>query len=217
MKLTLDQTNPDYFNLVQERTEKRIALDCFKQARRLLSKYVPIHSCLDIGCASGYLYFHIHDLIKEYCGIDPSLKFIDYGKSYFKQQMVTNAVHYCTWFETFASKQKFDALICLGLFYIFPNYQWYIAEMMRLSRKIIIIRSLFADKTEYRYVPEMPGSSFWTYYNIYSTQEITDFVESRNWQIEWHEDDYIKNNGGHYETAGLDFPFKYLVIKSKFI
>jgi SAM-dependent methyltransferase len=215
MKRTLDQRNPDYFRLVRERTENNVILDYLQQTRRLLEIHAPIHTCLDVGCASGYLYFHIQDLIKEYHGLDPSPLFIEYGKEYFKKQGIRNAFHHCRSFETFEPKMIYDALVCLGLFYIFPNFHWHLDEMMNTTRKVIIIRSLFDRDTNYRYVPEMPGASTWTYYNIYSVSEITEFVESRNWKATWHEDDHICRIGGYYETAGMAFPFKFLELTPK--
>jgi len=212
MRPTLDQTNAAYFALVRERTEKKVVLDCFTQTRRLLAAHAPVSDCLDVGCASGYLYFHIRDLIGTYHGLDASAKYLDYGKAVFRDEGVSNAVHHLGWFENFSPPQRFDALICLGLFYVFPNYHWYLDQMMAMTGKRIIIRSLFSDRTQYRYVPEMPDSPVWTYYNIYARSEIEGFVRSRGWRCHWHPDDYLARIGGRYETAGLPFPFEFLVI-----
>ena len=212
MKLTLDQTNPAYFDLVRERSEKRVVLECFRQTRRLMENHIPLADCLDVGSASGYLHHHIGDLVGIYHGLDASEAFVSYGRQILERQGAKNAALHHGWFETFSASHKFDALICLGVFYIFPNFHWYLDEMMTMSRKVIIIRSLFAEKTEIRYVPEMPGSKTWTYYNIYGIDEVTRFIAERNWKALWHEDDYVKRVGGYYETAGMSFPFKFLEI-----
>lgn len=215
MKLSLDLTNPNYFDLVRERTEQRTALECFKQTHRILQEHSPVANCIDIGCASAYLYFHIADLIDEYHGLDPSAKFIEYGKKEFKRLGIRNVIHHCGWFEEFNPSIKFDALLCLGLFYIFPNYHWYIDKMVKMTNKVIIIRALFSEDTKYRYVPDKQGSNTWTYYNIYSIDAVTEFIESRNWRAEWHDDEYVQKTGGYYETAGMEFPFKFLVLIPK--
>ena len=212
MKRTLDQTNPNYFDLVRERTEQKVVLDCFRQTRRLLEKHTPVADCLDVGSASGYLRHHLGDLIGTYHGLDASETFVSYGREILEREKVKNAVLHHGWFETFAASHKFDALICLGLFYIFPDFRWYLDEMMAMTRKVIIIRSLFAEKTEVRYVPQMPGSKTWTYYNIFGIDAVSQFIDERNWQARWHEDDYVQQIGGHYETAGMPFPFKFLEI-----
>ncbi|MBI9086967.1 MAG: class I SAM-dependent methyltransferase [Desulfobacterales bacterium] len=210
MKQTLDQTNPAYFDLVRERTEEKTVLDCFIQTRLLLAHHAPIAHCLDVGCASGYLRHHIGDLVGTYHGLDASPAFVRYGREALAREGVENAEIHHGWFETFSPPQPFDALICLGLFYIFPNFHSVLDRMMAMTRKAIVIRSLFAEKTEIRYVPEMPGSETWTYYNIYGVDAVTRFIEERNWQARWHEDDYVQRVGGYYETAGLPFPFKFL-------
>jgi SAM-dependent methyltransferase len=212
---TLDKINPRYFSLVRERMEKRVVLECFRQTRGILQSYAPLGSCLDIGCASGYLYFHIEDLVDNYHGVDASRKFIEYGREQFKKQHISRAKLHQSWFENFKAPCGFDALICLGLFYIFPNYHWALDAMMKMNPKVIVLRSLFSNATHYRYVPDAPGSSRWTYYNIYSTAEITEFVESRGWKAIWHEDDYVTSIGGYYETGGIPFPFKFLELVPK--
>lgn len=215
MKRTLDQTNPDYFNLVRERTEEKVVLDCFVQTRRLLIQHAPLSDCLDVGSASGYLHRHLGDLVETYHGLDASAAFVRYGRDVLEREGVQNAVLHHGWFETFSPPRRFDALICLGLFYVFPNFHWYLDEMVAMTRKVIVIRSLFAEKTEIRYVPQMPGSNIWTYYNIYGVGEVSRFIAGRGWQARWHEDDYLQRVGGHYETAGLPFPFKFLEIVPK--
>lgn len=212
VKKTLDQTNPDYWDLVRQRTEEKTVLDCFVQTRRLLAPHAPLARCLDVGCASGYLHHHIGDLADNYYGLDASEAFIHYGREAMERAGVRNAVLHQGLFETYSPRRPFDALVCLGLFYIFPYFHGILDAMMAMTRKVIIIRALFADKTEIRYVPEMPGSKTWTYYNIYAVDEITRFIEYRNWQAYWHEDDYVSRIGGYYETAGLHFPFKFLEI-----
>ncbi|MFH1985881.1 MAG: class I SAM-dependent methyltransferase [Pseudomonadota bacterium] len=215
MKQTLDQTNPLYFDLVRERTEKKTALDCFVQTRRLLAQYAPVANCLDVGCASGYLHHHIGDLVGTYHGLDASAAFVDYGQEILAREGANNVVLHHGWFEDFSPPHRFDALICLGLFYVFPNFHRYLDQMMAMTRKVIVIRSLFAETTEIRYVPENPGSENWTYYNIYGLDEVSGFIAQRGWQARWFEDDYIQRIGGKYETAGLPFPFKFLEIVPK--
>jgi 2-polyprenyl-3-methyl-5-hydroxy-6-metoxy-1,4-benzoquinol methylase len=166
LKQTLDQTNPAYFDLVRERTEEKTVLDCFIQTRQLLARHAPLVDCLDVGCASGYLCHHLGDLVETYHGLDASAAFVGYGREALARQGVQNAVLHHRWFETFSPPHLFDALICLGLFYVFPNFHWVLDQMMAMTRKVIVIRSLFAEKTEIRYVPQMPGSRIWTYYNI---------------------------------------------------
>ena len=116
MKKTLDQTNPDYFEMVKQRTNEKISLDCFKQTHDLLQQFLPINYCLDIGCASGYLYHHINDLVQHYHGIDASEQFIKYGADYFKKQAIKNVTLTHSWFEFNQFEQEFDVSICLGLF-----------------------------------------------------------------------------------------------------
>ena len=212
MKRTLDQTNPAYFDLVRERTETKTDLDCFLQARWLLARHAPLAHCLDVGCASGYLHHHLGDLVGAYHGLDASAAFVAYGREALACQGAKNAVLHHGWFETFVPPFAFDALVCLGLFYVFPHFHGHLDAMMTMTRKVIVIRALFAEETEIRYVPEMPNSDNWTYYNIYGVDEVTRFVESRNWQVRWHEDDHVQRVGGHYETANLPFPFRFLEI-----
>jgi len=209
---TLDKTNPQYFDLVRERTDNKIILDCYVQTNDILKRHQKLDSCLDIGCASGYLYQSFRKSIKKYTGLDPSKKFIDYGVDYFQKECIDNVELYCGWFENFKTDTQFDVITCLGLFYRFPNYHWYMERMFSLTKKLIVIRALFEDKTEYRYVPEKPESDVFAYYNIYSFVEITQFAASRGWNVMWEEDYYLKKIGGCYETAGQNFPFKFLVL-----
>lgn len=87
MPNTLYFTNTDYF----DRMESKTSLDCFKQCHRLLKKYSSIGNCLDVGCAPGYLYFHLSDLFGHYHGVDSSARSIEYGREQFSKEQVANA------------------------------------------------------------------------------------------------------------------------------
>lgn len=211
-KKTLDVTNPEYFDLVRERTEQKKVLTCFEQTRELL-KGQGVGTCLDLGCASGYLFHHIQDVIRHYTGLDASAAFLEYGREYFEKQGIKNIDLIHGWFESFEPGKKFDAVVCLGLFYVFPNFHGHLDRIFSMTNKLVVIRALFSDKTQFRYVPEMPGSKHYTYYNIYARKEIEEFSRSRGFVANWVEDRYVKSIGGSYETAGHDFPFEFLVLK----
>jgi SAM-dependent methyltransferase len=211
---TLDALNPAYFDMVKDRMEGRERLDCLEQAAWLLEQNGPVNTLLDVGCASGYLYHYLPGL-EQYHGLDNCPAYVEYGRGCFAAAGVKNAHLHCADFMARDFERDFDAAACLGLFYTFADYHEALARLLALARRVVVIRALFGPRTQIRYAPVMPGSRDFCYYNIFGCGDITEFALSRGWSPSWHADWYVVSQGGAYQTAGLDFPFRFLVLKKE--
>ena len=210
MAKTQDQLNPAYFDLVKARTEGGQKLDCLEQTAWLLAGADPApESVLDVGCASGYLCGYLPPGL-EYHGIDNSERYVEYGRGVLGPR---GAHLHLGDGLSHEFGRRFDAVACLGLFYTFADFRAPLARLMNLARRMIVIRALFAQRGEIRYVPCLPGSDDYCYYNIFAYGDITGFCLERGWSAAWHNDWYVQSQGGAYETAGQDFPFKFLVLQ----
>ena len=211
--LTLDSTNPEYTQLVRERTMQKADLDYLQQTQDILQRYSPVNCCLDIGCASGYLFHHIRGVVGHYAGIDASASFIDYGRHFFAGEIAEGKMELVhSHLEEYAPARRYDAVVCLGLFYVFPDFRAYLHRLCELSDRLVVIRALFDRQSVIRYVPQMPGSMYWTYYNIYAYEDIEAFARQLGWRCRWEADRYVSRCNGRYSTGGQEFPFHFLVL-----
>lgn len=213
MPKTQEEMNPAYFELVRARMEGGQRLDCLEQAAWLLGRMnPPAESLLDVGCASGYLANYLPEAV-EYHGIDNSAGYVKYGRGVLASRGAAQASLHLGDCMIYDFGRRFDAVVCLGLFYTFANFHAPLERLMSLARRSLIIRTLFASHEKIRYVPCLPGSSDYCYYNIFSYGGITRFCLERGWSPAWHNDWYLESQGGQYQTAGQDFPFKFLVLE----
>lgn len=207
-----DQLNPAYSAVVERRTRGEERLDCLEQAADLLRRTCPTGgSCLDVGGASGYFFNAVIDHVGSYVCLDPVEAYLDIGRQHYAAHG-DRVAHLRGTLADGDGLGPYDAVVCLGLFYTFPDFREPLAQLLQLSRRCVIVRALFEATGQTRYVPAMPESQNYCYYNIFSYGEVTEFALSRGWSVQWAEDRHRRAVGGEYQTAGMRFPFVFLVL-----
>lgn len=211
MKLQ-QELNPAYMDAVKDRTEGRAQLTCLAQAAELVRACVPPGaSCLDVGGASGYFYDYVRGHVGSYCCVDNSPAYLEYGRAHYAEEG-GRVSHVLADVLAYDPGARFDAVVCLGLFYTFPDFRAPLERLMALTGRALVIRALFAPRGETRYVPVMEGARDHCYYNIFGYSDVTGFALSRGFAATWSADRHRLDCGGQYSTAGLDFPFAFLTL-----
>jgi len=140
---------------VEQRTFQRATgelpeMECTKQLVRLVAPlYSPGMAILDVGCAAGHYYNGLQRIDPgiRYHGIDATAAYIDFARRHFKD-------HARATFEVgdiFALPAtldaRFDIVFCCNLLLHLPSVQVPLANLLRVSRKHCIVRTLIADRT----------------------------------------------------------------------
>ena len=181
-----DRFNPwVHYNNEAELYTKRAAgqveeMTCHKQAAEELAPYVePGDTLMDVGCASGFLYWSFlrRELQIDYYGIDITRRLIEIGRKHFcplsgvpEDHLMINPA------ETLTG--EYDITVCINTLYCLPNYHQPLERICDATRKVLYLRTLMDKTAEYRYFetnyPNMtPGyNHLKAYYNIYPLDEV---------------------------------------------
>jgi len=140
---------------VEQRTFKRVTgelpeMECTKQLVELVrGVYSPGMKVLDVGCAAGHYYNGLRrvDHAIRYHGVDATSAYIAFAKRHFRNN--PNATFEVG--DIFALPRsygrKFDIVFCCNVLLHLPSFQVPLRNLLRVSRKHCIIRTLISDKT----------------------------------------------------------------------
>ena len=190
---------------VEERTFKRVTgdlpeMECTKQLVDLISDiYHPGMTVLDVGCAAGHYY---NGLVRidsniEYSGVDPTNPYIEFAKNYFKDN---NKVRFQVG-DIFSLhenlKNGFDIVYCCNVLLHLPSFQVPIRNLIKASKKYVIIRTLIAENThmsQFLYsdsFDENGNPCDFIHQNTYSVSGIECFISSLgNYKVEFLDDKF---------------------------
>jgi len=179
-KLSKDKYN----ELFKLRAEGKLEpMECTKSLFRLLEKiYFENMSILDVPCGTGHYLRKLRNLGKvNYLGIDRDEDALKIAIKIWKDEPNVRFMLGDINKIDLPDNNK-DVVYCYNLLLHLADYKDAVAELFRVSKKYIFIRSLFGEKTIIRgsdtpkdYAGIFPEKS---YYNSYSRDVITSFVKS---------------------------------------
>ena len=177
-------TAEKYRELFKLRAEGK--LDDMECTKRLYDILKPIYfkgmGILDVPCGVGHYYRKLRELGDiSYIGIDLDSKAIEMAREVWKDDknsrfIVGNAS------KIELGDKMMDAACCYNLFLHIPDYKEPMRELFRVSKKYIIIRSLFDREKN---INEFNAAEDYQevykegvfYYNTYARKEVEEFVK----------------------------------------
>lgn len=199
-------------------------MESSKAVARLLLDYVlPGDSILDVGCAAGHYLRSLKSVIKvpfTYSGIDVTPMFIEAAKEAWASAP-TATFHVGDIYDLQFPDNHFDIVICNNTLMHLPSLVKAIAEVIRVSRRLVLIRTLIGDRSFYikevrstltdPYSQVLPESEFdddgqpvsFNFLNIYSRAFFESAVLRANSdvKIKFVEDTY-------FNLAGIEEPWR---------
>jgi ubiquinone/menaquinone biosynthesis C-methylase UbiE len=153
---------------------------------------------LDVGCGSGHYLRSLRSVLKInffYTGVDATSNYIDLGKRAFAND---NRVDFCLGdiYNLPFDENSFDIVMCNNVLLHLPSIQKPLNELVRVSKKTVLIRTLIGDRSfriqdvaqdnEIEFNDDGEPKSF-HYYNIYSEKYLNFLLQSNgkvnNFQI----------------------------------
>ena len=190
---------------VEQRTFKRVTgelqeMESTKQLVDLISDiYQPGMKVLDVGCAAGHYYNGLAriDSDLDYSGVDATIPYIEFAKNYFKDNKrlkfqvgdIFNLPENLT--------NSFDIVYCCNVILHLPSFQAPIQNLIKASKKHVIIRTLVADNThmsQFLYNDNFDDNgnpSDFIHQNTYSVSSIERFISSLgDYDVEFLDDKF---------------------------
>lgn len=153
----------DYISLLRGRAEGRLPdMGCALRVSALIKDVadgppeapVPV-DILDVGCGAGHFYatfLRQHVPVAKYVGLEIDPGMVDAARDVWAAEVKSGAVEFLNQdLETFAGPDTYDVVICINAFMYFASAATALANLMRVTRRHLIIRSYFAD-SNYRIV-----------------------------------------------------------------
>lgn len=179
----------NYGDFLKERSLGNLPeMESSKSISSIINNYLKENdTILDFGCASGhYVKSFENRLTKKfnYIGLDATKYYIDCAKSVFKDkyQFKVDDV-----FNSNQESSSADIVICNNLFHHLPSIEIPLKELIRISKKYIIIRTLIGNQTfrikqaeEPEIINEEGELVNFHYYNIYSANYIKSLIKKQN-------------------------------------
>lgn len=190
-------------------------MTCHEQAVELLDPQIEKgDTLLDVGCGSGYFY---HLLRKRgvpvtYFGIDAASSLIRIGKKFLPKYGLPVENLQVMRIEDLDS--EFDHIVCINVLTYLDNYQRYLERMLKCARKTVVLRESLKENAEYLYVEDKyldPGMQLNVHINAYSIHELTVFIESYGFTVEFVEDRFA---GGKPQMV-IDYPHYWTFVVAK--
>lgn len=149
-------------------------------ARRVAKMIQPGWSILDVGCGAGHYLTSLRKVIDydfSYVGVDATPDYVTLAQKAFAGQDAVSFEVADIYGLPFTD-QSFDIVMCNNLLLHLPSIKPTIAELFRVSNRIVVIRTLIGDVT-YR-IQEARSDVLtgdgapeaWHYLNIYSSATI---------------------------------------------
>lgn len=178
-------TAKKYRELFKLRAEGKLEdMECTKSLYKLLEKlYLKGMKVLDIPCGAGHYFRKIRELGEiEYLGIDLDSKAIEIAKEIWKDvPNVRFEVQGIT--KLNLEDSSMDVVYCYNLLLHLKSYEEALRELFRVSKRYLLVRSLFDEKENTRQVKvskdyfEVYKSGF-AYYNTYARDDVVKFLKS---------------------------------------
>lgn len=177
-------TAKKYRELFRLRAEGKLDdMECTKSLYKILKPiYFDGIKILDIPCGVGHYFRKLKELGNiDYLGIDSDSKAIETAKEIWKNE--PNARFDVQDVSNLDLKDNsIDIIYCYNLLLHLKDYKEALRELFRVSKKYIIVRSLFNEKENIKsldiardYLDVYPSGE--VYYNTYSREDVTKFLK----------------------------------------
>ncbi len=167
-------------------------MDCQIEAARIVNGLVasPGASICDVGCGAGHYQRSLRKQIDRtftYCGFERHDIFIERARKAWGQQQ-DSEFRQGTVFDLPASDREFDITLCSNLLMHVPTIVKPIQELVRITKKHLLIRTMIGDKT-YK-IQEVYNNSFWPSVTWPASEELLDDGTPREFEYEniWGKD-----------------------------
>ena len=117
--------------------------------------------------------------------------------------------------------ERYDAVVSLSTLLYAPDFRLPLEAMARAARRLLLLRSSFADETELRYLADPllePGfEGMRAYFSVFSRREVEDFLRAEGFDVEWIEDRRQRERfGGEPEVvAGIPLPYEFVLAERR--
>ncbi|RME58147.1 MAG: class I SAM-dependent methyltransferase, partial [Caldilineae bacterium] len=157
-------------------------MESAKQLVRLLEpSFRPGMHVLDVGCGAGHFVRSLKRLDPQvhYTGVDFTGYYLAVAQDVWQDDPRVRFI--CgDAFNLPVASGGFDVVTCVTVLQNLPDYRAPFQELLRASRRMVLVRMLLGEITHiiHRYEnPRQPDA--FTYYNIWSTDEVVDFIKSQ--------------------------------------
>jgi ubiquinone/menaquinone biosynthesis C-methylase UbiE len=166
------ERNSQYLKLSVDRSRGKLPeMEVAKAySKIILDTKLKDFSILDVGCLTGHFFYSFNKRIKKnftYSGIDPWKRHIDSAKKIWNKNKETDFK--IGWAQKIPYKKKFDVVICSNVLTHIPEIVTPIKEMLRVTKKYLILRTPIHDKS-YR-IQMVLNSKWFKYTNVHPSKE----------------------------------------------
>ena len=143
---------------------------------------------LDAGCGSGSFFHSLkrRNIPVEYHGIDASPTLIAIGKSILPGHGLPADRLRAMRIEDLSGSA--DHVLCMNVLSNIDNFHRPLERLLKVARRTVVLRESFADGASYSYVRDDfldPGVDLKVHVNTYDKNEVTKFVESYGYRVQW--------------------------------
>jgi len=225
--LELSPTQPNsiwpYSKLFAELSIERASgaaaeMDSARQAVDILRDRVPPGArVLDVGSGAGHLWRSLQPLGLEYDGIDYEEHIVEIGRRYLSSDGFPQSRLRALALERLPRGERYDVVVSLSTLLYFPDFHEPLELMARAADRLLVIRSLFGEQTEVRWLPdillEAGFQDMRAYFNVFARDEVADFLDDEGFAVEWMTDRRRKERfGGAPEVVGgIELPYEFLI------
>ena len=193
-------------------------MDSVRQTTEILRGRVePGASVLDVGSGAGHLWRSLRQLGLEYYGIDYEEHIVEIGRRYLSREGLPQSRLRPLALERLPRGERYDVVVSLSALLYFPAFHEPLELMARAADRLLVIRSLFGDRTEVRWLPDILLDAGFqdmrAYFNVFARDDVVQFLTEEGFAVEWIEDRRRRDKfGGTPEVVGgIELPYEFLV------
>lgn len=213
----------DHSSLFLQLCESRVSgelptTDSVLQAAEILRPFCrPRETVLDVGCAAGHARPTLEAMDLVYAGIDSCAAAVEIGRRALQSSGGNPDVLRDLPLERLEADASFDIVLCLNTLYYFPLFEQPLEIMARACRRVLVVRSSFADRTQVRFLPDTwlddGYQTMRAYFNIFGRSEVASLLESEGFAVRWVEDRRQRDrfHGEPEVVGGIPLPAEFLV------
>ena len=180
------QGRTDYADTFSKRAAGLLPeMESSKAAAMLLEKEIVAgDSILDVGCGAGHYLRSLRGKIKvnfRYTGVDTTEDFIDAAKQVWELDS-QSSFQVGSIYELPFQDNEFDVVMCNNVLLHLPSIVKPIAELTRVARRLVLIRTLIGDRS-FR-VQEVFSKDTWPFSSVPIEEEFDDSGEPTSFGYE---------------------------------
>lgn len=186
---SLNQLNTDFYQTtaIDFNESRNYYWQGFTEILRFL-KPIGSMSVLDVGCGNGrlgqFLQENLHDTLLEYTGIDSNPKLLEFAQEKLsdvsprleQRDIVTSLING----DDFATNQRYDLVVCLGVFHHIPTFGLRLALLKKLLSKLNQNGILIISFWQFLSIPRLEKKIVKTDYPLEENDFILDWKRGKN-------------------------------------